>query len=145
MSNETGEARGKWGRIPAQGPWLLLLFALLLQACTPAHREEAPPPNRVNHIVLCWLKEPGNQEQRQQIIEVSKSFSQLPGVLDVRAGQVIPSDRGIVDDSFDVAIYLTYATVEDMNAYITHPDHQNAVRETFRPLVKKILVYDFIE
>jgi len=100
---------------------------------------------RVNHIVLCWLKEPGNIEHRQRIIEVSKSFRDIPEVLEVRAGQVIESDRGIVDDSFDVGICITLGNAEDMNAYLDHPQHRKAVEEVIKPLVEKTVVYDIFE
>ena len=46
----------------------------------------------IQHVVLCWLKEPGNAEHRNQIIEISKTFRKIPGVLEVRVGKVIESD-----------------------------------------------------
>ena len=99
----------------------------------------------MNHVVLCWLKDSGNEKQRQQLIDESLKFRSIPGVIEVRAGEVIESDRSIVDDSYDVAIFLSYKTIADMDAYIVHPDHQKAVNEVLKPLVKKVLVYDFIE
>lgn len=100
---------------------------------------------KVHHIVLCWLKDPGNADQRQQIIEVSHFFRQIPGVIDVRAGKAVESDRDIVDDSFDVAITVSFANEKDMKAYLAHPIHQKASKETLMPIVKKIVVYDFSE
>ena len=72
-------------------------------------------------------------------------FESIPGVLEVRAGEVVKSDRPIVDSTYDVAIFLSYKSVDDMKAYLIHPDHKKAVKEVLRPLVKKVLVYDFIE
>ena len=100
---------------------------------------------RVNHVVLCWLKDSGNKEQRQKLIRESLEFESIPGVLEVRAGEVVKSDRPIVDSSYDVAIFLSYESVDDLKAYLIHPDHKKAVKEVLRPLVKKVLVYDFIE
>ena len=48
---------------------------------------------KVHHVVLCWLKDAGNATQRRRIVEASKSFREIPGVLDVRVGQAIESDR----------------------------------------------------
>jgi len=95
--------------------------------------------------VLCWLKEPGKAQARQQIIDASRSFASIPGVVSVRAGTSIPSSRTIVDDSFDVGILLAFRDEEAMQAYLVHPDHMKAVQEIIRPLVKKIVVYDFAE
>ena len=100
---------------------------------------------RVNHIVLCWLKEPGNIAHREKIIEVSKSFRTIPRVLQVRVGQVIPSDRKIVDDSFDVGVCISFDNAEDMNTYLDHPLHTKAAKEVLRPLADRIVVYDFLE
>jgi len=50
-----------------------------------------------------------------------------------------------VDDSFDVGILLTFPDRQTMNAYLTHPDHKQAVKNVLKPLVSKIVVYDFTE
>ena len=126
--------------------WMMLVAILL--ACLVGCSSTLPgttAANRVNHIVLCWLKEPGNIAHRKKIIEVSESFRKIPKVLEVKVGQVVPSDRKIVDDSFDVGIYISLANTEDMNAYLNHPLHTKAVEEVLRPLAKKIVVYDFVE
>ncbi|NNE93604.1 MAG: Dabb family protein [Verrucomicrobiales bacterium] len=97
----------------------------------------------MEHVVLCWLKEPGNVSHRRQIIETSRSFRQIPGVLSVRVGESIPSDRPIVDDSFDVGIIITVRDAAALQAYLDHPIHVEAKRDVLQPLVKKIVVYDF--
>ena len=125
------------------GLFTCLLALGLLSAC--AHFIPTTDEARVYHVVLCWLKEPGNPEARQQIIDVSKGFKSIPGVIAVKAGASIPSDRTIVDDSFDVGILLTFADQQAMNTYLNHPDHKQIVQNVLKPLVTKIIVYDFIE
>jgi len=97
----------------------------------------------IQHVVLCWLKESGNAEHRNRIIEVSKTFRKIPGVLEVRVGRVIKSDRAIVDDSFDVGILVTVSDVERLQEYLDHPIHQKAKQDVLLPLVEKVVVYDF--
>ena len=99
----------------------------------------------IQHVVLCWLKEPGNAEHRNQIIEISKTFRKIPGVLEVRVGRVIKSDRAIVDDSFDVGILVVVPDAKRLQEYLNHPIHQNAKRDILLPLGEKVLVYDFQE
>ena len=99
----------------------------------------------LHHVVLCWLKEPGNARHRQQIVEVSKSFRDIPGVLEVRAGQVVSSEREIVDDSFDVAILIIVPDQKRLAEYLDHPIHQKAKKDVLLALVDKIVVYDFKE
>ena len=121
---------------------LAIITLLALVGCSsigPAH------DHVLHHVVLCWLKEPGNARHRQQIVEVSKSFRDIPGVLDVRAGQAVLSDRKIVDDSFDVAILVIVPDQKRLAEYLAHPVHQKAKSEILLPLVDRIVVYDFKE
>ena len=119
----------------------IIFMTLTVGAC---HR--APlAGDKVHHVVLCWLKDAGNQAQREQLIAVSRGFADIPGIVNLRAGTVVASDRPIVDDSYDVGIYMSFANVEDMQRYLSCEAHVQAVRETLQPLVKKIVVYDFIE
>jgi len=99
----------------------------------------------VHHVVVCWLKEPGNEEARQKIIEVSRTFRDIPGVREVKAGQVLPSERALVDSSFDIAVIMTFDSRQAMDEYIVHPKHTEAVKNVFRPLAGKIVVYDIVE
>jgi hypothetical protein len=103
------------------------------------------PPARVHHVVVCWLKEPGNADARRRIVEASRAFGGLPGVVAVSAGEPIESDRPIVDDSFDVAITMTFASQAALDAYLVHPEHRRATAGVLGPLVEKIVVYDFRE
>jgi hypothetical protein len=121
---------------------IILLFGM--QGCV-SIESGSSHEQALHHVVLCWLKEPGNVEQRKQIVEVSKSFREIPGVLDVRVGQVVASDRGIVDDSYDVAILVVVPDRKRLDEYLAHPVHQKAKNDILVPLVDKILVYDFKE
>jgi hypothetical protein len=98
-----------------------------------------------SHIVVCWLKEPGNAEQRRQVIERSKAFREIPGVVSVAAGTPLPSIRPVVDSSFDVAVVIRFRDEAAMRAYGTNPIHQQAVREVLNPLVKKMVIYDVLD
>ena len=124
--------------------YLFVALLIFVSGCATTSKE--PVINDpVKHVVFLWLKEPGNMEQRQQIIAQTQTFRDIPGVMRVSAGEVIASEREIVDDSFDVGLTLTFSSVDDMNAYLTHPLHKDAVRNVLKPLVRKIVVYDYME
>ena len=123
--------------------YFIATFLILTVGCVSNHQSERE--QALSHIVLCWLKEPGNTDHRYQIIEVSKTFTKIPGVLDVRVGKVIESNRSIVDDSFDVGILVVVLDAKRLQEYLDHPIHQNAKRDVLLPLVEKVLVYDFQE
>ena len=87
----------------------------------------------VIHTVFLWLKKPGASDRLRSI----------EGVLDIRFGEMIESNRDIVDDSFDVGIYFYFSDVAAMNLYLVHPLHQEIVEQDIKPLVERIVVHDF--
>jgi hypothetical protein len=100
---------------------------------------------RVTHIVVCWLKNPGDADARRQLIADSKSFTKIPGVVAVSAGSVLPSTRPSVDSSFDVAVVMKFKDEKALASYASHPIHLQAVERTLRPLVAKYVIYDYVE
>lgn len=129
----------------------LLFAALCFTGCSSKSfklekGEESEKPQeqaRLYHVVLCWLKEPGNETHRKQIIEITKTFQKIPGVIEAQAGEVVMSDRDIVDDSYDVGILIVTKNENELQKYLDHPIHQKAKKDVLVPLVDKILVYDF--
>ncbi len=121
----------------------LLSFATAAVFTLPVLAAEPARDAAVVHVVLVWLKEPGNLEHRQRIIDASREFETIPGVIHVSVGEVMVSERPVVDDSFDVGLYLTFSSVDAMNTYLADDRHQQALREVFRPLSERYIVYDF--
>jgi hypothetical protein len=120
----------------------LLLISFMLTACGQKAFIQ-PDETSINHVVMIWLKESGNQTHREQVLAASHSLSTIPGVLKIRVGEVILSQRSIVDDSFDVGLHMLFADKDAMQKYVTHPQHIDTVKKQIAPLVKKITVYDF--
>lgn len=128
-------------RLAARG--LRSLLTCLLLACVALPAQANGTEATVEHVVVVWLKSPGNAEHRRRIITASEILREIPGVTGLRTGEVIQSDRSIVDSSFDVALIVSFADQAAMQAYLTHPVHVELVEQTLKPLVEKILVYDF--
>ena len=119
-----------------------MLF-VILTGCD-STKTKTSDEKQIHHIVLFWLKDSGSPVHRQKIIETSLSLSNIPGVLNVSKGEVIISEREIVDDSFDVAITVTFANTDDMNTYLKHTIHNDVV-EKIMPLVEKIVIFDYVD
>lgn len=122
---------------------ILLVGTTLLSAC--AGSTTGKNSGAIQHVIFCWLKEPGNEEARQRLIDVSYEFKSIPGVVDVHAGRALPSDRPIVDDSFDVGIVIVLENSEALTNYSTNPQHLKALKEVLGPLADRILIYDIYE
>ncbi|UCC55184.1 MAG: Dabb family protein [Gammaproteobacteria bacterium] len=97
----------------------------------------------IEHVVVVWLKTPGDRAAQDKVIAASQVLKSIPGVLSLKAGTMIPSERPIVDSSFDIALSVTFSDLEAMQNYLTHPTHVQLVGETLEPLVDKIRVYDY--
>jgi hypothetical protein len=96
----------------------------------------------VDHVVVIWLKNPGNPTDRQAILTASDNLRRIPGLLTLDSGFPLPSDRPVVDDSFDIAFTMRFDSVNSLNAYECDPRHLKEVTEVLKPLSQKILVYD---
>ena len=120
-----------------------LLFCLLLAGPAIPAAQANGASEAVEHVVVVWLKDPGNAEHRRRIIAESAVLREIPGVTGLRMGEMIPSDRPIVDSTFDVALIVSFADRAAMQHYLSHPVHVELVGKTLKPLVEKIRVYDF--
>ncbi len=123
-------------------PRLKSLLLVLLLAASPVFAQPAPQQGVV-HAVLVWLKQPGNAEHRAQIIAGSQKLRDVPGVLDLRVGEVIRSERGVVEDGYDVGLTLRFASQQALQDYLVHPLHKSTVKTEFAPIMDHYRVFDF--
>jgi len=93
--------------------------------------------------VICWLKDPSNESNRQKLIEETKKLQSIPGIISVQVGKMLPSDRSIVDSTYDIGIIMSFKDQNAMNDYLKNPLHQQATKEILVPLTSKVVVYDF--
>ena len=76
-------------------------------------------------------------------MQACEKFRKIPGVLRVASGEVVLSDRSIVEDGYDVGLLVVVEDEEALQQYLDHPIHQKAKKEVLLPFVEKVLVYDF--
>ena len=119
---------------------LAAAVSLFFSSCTCC---QTTPKGKVEHIVLVWLKRPGNAADRATVIATAKKFqAEIRQIQHLSVGSAVPSDRPVVDDSFDIGLVMRFASKADMDAYEKHPVHVKAVKEVLAPIAKKLLVYD---
>lgn len=116
--------------------------AIFLMGCATSTKQAAA--DKFYHVGLVWLKEPGNAEHRQKIIEAAHSFArEIPEVQFLSVGQSPPSTSSFVDGSFDICFVMRLEDKAALDRYGAHPVHQKAAQEVFLSLSQKILFYDF--
>lgn len=121
------------------------IIALLCTACFfYGNAGFAQEKGMINHIVLIWLKEPGNAEMRKEFIKHSKKLNALPGIVSRQVGIVKKTGRKVADDSFDVAVNAILKDQAAFDAYMNAPLHKKIVDEKLKPLIDHAVVYDFV-
>jgi hypothetical protein len=121
----------------------LITFAIVVMLASCAQQSERKEGTAIAHVVLIWLKQPGNTQHQRQIIEASKQLEAIDGVLLVRSGLPVASERSVVDDSFDVALYFELASRQALVSYAQDPVHVKILQKVIAPFTDHYIVYDF--
>lgn len=111
---------------------ILLLPMLTVQAEQP-----------VSHVVMVWFQEGTSAEHITAAAQQTEQLRKIAGVIDVRVGGALASDRSHVDDSFDLGILVSFDSESSMRAYVSDPIHKAYVKGYIADRVDKLLVYDF--
>lgn len=119
---------------------LAILASFALVSC--ATIAPPAPKGSIDHVVLVWLKRPGNAADRQALLDAGKDLRSIPGIRSLDQGVPHPSERPTVDDSFDIGYVMRFDSAKALEAYAVHPLHQEKVTKVLKPLSKKIVVYD---
>lgn len=94
------------------------------------------------HHVFFWLKKPGSQADRQQLIEGLKTLAAIKEVKKLLIGTPAATEqRGVVDNSYDVSELMYFDNLEGQSAYQVHAIHKAFV-EKYSQLWEKVVVYD---
>jgi hypothetical protein len=97
---------------------------------------------KVVHHVFFWLKNPGSDEDRAQLIDGLKTLRQIDVIRALHIGVPASTEkREVVDNSYDVSELMFFATVADQEIYQDHPIHRAFV-EKCGHLWSRVVVYD---
>lgn len=96
-----------------------------------------------SHVVIIWTN-PSNPNAAQEILAgAEKYLKPIPGVHVFHAGRMVGSHRPVVDQTYQVALNITFADKKSQDAYQVHPLHVEFVEKVFKPNSAKVVVYDF--
>ena len=59
------------------------------------------------------------------------------------SARMVPSHRPVVEQSYQVALNFIFADKKSQDDYQTHPLHVEFLEKVFKPLCRKVVVYDF--
>src|SRR5215218_3362084 len=95
----------------------------------------------VTHVVVCYLKNKGNEADRKKLLDGRWTLRKIKGVYSVECGQVLPnpSRPDVVDSNFDVAFVVFFRDAAAYAAYEKDPEHVKMVEEVLKPLTSKVV------
>ncbi len=96
------------------------------------------------HHVYFWLKNPGNIDDRDQLIQGLNKLSAVTTIKDFHIGKPASTNRQVIDSSYSVSWLLLFNNKEDQDSYQTDPIHLKFVEECSH-LWSKVVVYDTVD
>jgi len=95
-----------------------------------------------SHIVIFWTRPEIPNAADQLLAGAEEYLRPIPGALAFHIGKMAPSPRPVVEQSYQVALNLQFASKQAQDAYQVHPRHLEFVKK-FSPTWQRIVVYDF--
>ena len=93
-----------------------------------------------SHIVVLWADPAAADEI---VAGANRLLKNIPGVVQFHAGKMVGSARPVVEQTYAVALNLIFTSKQAEAEYQTHPQHVEFVTRFVKPLVKKVVIYDF--
>jgi len=96
-----------------------------------------------SHVVIFWT-DPANPNAADELIAGARKFlAPIPGIVQFHVGKMAPSLRPVVDQSYQVGLNVVFTTRQAQDDYQMHPWHLEFVEKVFKPVCRKVVVYDF--
>jgi len=96
-----------------------------------------------SHIVVFWTDPAQPNATKELITGANHYLKDIPGVLQFHVGEMSPSPRPVVEQTYQVALNLIFPSKAAEQAYQTHPQHIDFVEKVFKRVCKKVVIYDF--
>lgn len=100
--------------------------------------------SQVVHHVFFWLKNPGSETDKKQLIEGLNTLRAIKEIKQLLIGTPASTvKRDVVDNSFDVSELMYFDSATTQDAYQVHPVHKAFV-EKYSHLWERVIVYDML-
>jgi hypothetical protein len=133
-----------WWRV--QNPALFLLPPFLLApglGVGTILAAKQPIALMFSHIVIFWTDPKKPQAAAELVAGAEQYLKPIPGVVHFHVGRMVSSHRPVVDQSYQVALNVQFASKQAQDDYQVHPLHLEFVEKVLKPNLLKALVYDF--
>ena len=89
----------------------------------------------LTHIVLITASADATDEQVEAMVAGLRG---LPDRIEEIRGYEVGRDLGLAEGNATVTIQATFASPDDLQAYVVHPAHQEVVTELIRPVASSV-------
>ena len=96
-----------------------------------------------SHVVIFWTNPAITDAPEQLAAGANRYLKDVPGILSFHVGKMEPSHRPVVDQTYQVALNVAFPSKQAQDEYQAHPLHLEFVEKVFKPLCRKVVVYDF--
>src|SRR5947208_4048307 len=99
---------------------------------------------QVTHVMLFWLKRPGNVDDQNYLLRALRTLRRVRGVSDVRVGRPLLVDRPGLEESFDLGVVLIFRDREALEKFQRDQQPEKAIDAMLRSLVRRYSIYHFV-
>jgi hypothetical protein len=96
-----------------------------------------------SHVVIFWTDPAKPKAADELLAGAEKCLRPIPGIVSFHVGRMMPSHRPVVDQSYQVALNVQFASKQAQDDYQVHPLHLEFVEKAFKPNCARVVVYDF--
>lgn len=96
-----------------------------------------------SHVVIFWTKTEIPNAADELLAGIEKFLKPIPGALHFHAGKMVGSPRPVVEQTYQIALNLTFTDKKAQDEYQVHPMHVEFVNTVFKKTCQKVVVYDF--
>jgi len=96
-----------------------------------------------SHVVIFWT-DPAQPKAADELIAGANQYLKpIPGALHYHIGKMARSHRPVVDQTYQVALNLSFPDKNTQDDYQVHPLHVEFIEKVFKRVCQKVVVYDF--
>jgi hypothetical protein len=122
----------------------MFLICIALSFAPTGAQAIATRSGQVTHVMLFWLKRPGNVDDQNFLRRALRTLRRARGVNDMRVGRPLPVDRPSVEQSFDLGVVITFRDREALEKFERDQQREQAIDAMLGPLVRRYTVYNFV-
>src|SRR6266513_4237451 len=125
-------------------PVVILLCCTAFSLTSAGAQAATARSRQVTHVMLFWLKRPGNVDDQNYLLRALRTLRRVRGVNDMRVGRPLLVDRPGLEESFDLGVVLIFRDREALEKFQRDQQPEKAIDAMLRPLVRRYSIYNFV-